>query len=87
MNHKHRKTLHQLFDHPINGNVNFKAIVHVLEELGAQIDHKSGNRIGVSLDGHTAAFSNQHHDLPRNEVMQMRHFLQTCEINPADYPV
>ena len=87
MNHKHRKTLHQLFDHPINGNVNFKAIVHVLEELGAAVDHKTGNRIGVTLNGHSAAFSNQHHDLPRSEVMQMRHFLQACEISPEDYPV
>lgn len=86
MNHRHRKTLHALFAHPISSNIDFKEVTHVLEELGAEIDNKSGNRVGVKLNGHSVAFTHAHHSLPRDEVIQIRKFLETCGINPADYP-
>jgi hypothetical protein len=87
MNHRHRKTLHALFAHPISANIDFKEVVHVLEELGATIENKSGNRIGVSLNGHSAAFVHAHHSLPKDEVAQIRKFLTACGIDPAAYPV
>jgi hypothetical protein len=85
MNHRHRKTLQALFAHPISSNINFKELVHVLEELGAEIENKAGNRIGVSLNGLSAAFVHAHHDLPKEEVMQVRKFLTQCGIDPAKY--
>lgn len=87
MNHRHRKILNALFAHPIANNVDFNDVVHVLEELGAEIDNKSGHRIGVTLNGHTVAFTHVHHDLPKEEVIQIRKFLTTCGIDPATYPV
>ena len=86
MNHKHRKTLHALFAHPISANINFKDVVHVFEGLGAEVENKSGNRIGVSLNGHSVAFSHAHHSLPKEEVVQNRKFLETCGVDPAAYP-
>ena len=32
MNHHHRKTLHALFAHPLSANVDFKKVIHLLEE-------------------------------------------------------
>ena len=87
MNHRHRKTLHALFAHPISANIDFKEVTHLLEELGAEIDNKSGNRVGVKLGGHSVAFTNAHHSLPREEVIQIRKFLETCGVDPAKYPV
>lgn len=87
MNHRHRKTLHSIFAHPIPNNLDYKAVVHVLEQLGAEIENKSGNRIGVSLNGHSAAFTHVTHDLPKEEVVQIRKFLETCGIDPAGYPL
>lgn len=87
MNHRHRKTLHALFAHPISANIDFKEVTHVLEELGAEIDNKSGSRIGVTLNGHTAAFHHANHSLTKDEVVQIRKFLETCGINVADFPV
>ena len=87
MNHKHRKVLHALFSHPVSANINFREVVHVLEDLGAEIEHKSGNRIGVKLAGHSAAFVHSHHDLSKDEVANVRHFLSSCGIDPATYPV
>jgi hypothetical protein len=87
MDHRHRKVLHALFAHPVSGNINFKAVVSVFEELGAEVDNKSGNRIGVTLNGHSAAFRHAHHDLPIEEVMQVKKFLATCGVDPEQYPV
>jgi hypothetical protein len=87
MNHRHRKVLHALFAHPVSHNIAYKDVVSVLEELGAEIDNKSGNRIGVKLNGHNAAFNHAQHDLPAEEVMQVKKFLTTCGVDPAAYPV
>lgn len=86
MNHKHRKVLHALFAHPVSGNINFREVVHVLEDLGAEIEHKAGNRIGVTLAGHTVAFVHSHHDLSKDEVANVRRFLVSCGVDPASYP-
>ncbi|MEZ5774309.1 MAG: type II toxin-antitoxin system HicA family toxin [Hyphomicrobiaceae bacterium] len=87
MNHRHRKTLHALWAHPISANIDFKEVESVLKELGAEIENKHGNRIGVSLNGHNAAFSHAHHSLPKDEVAQIRKFLEQAGVKPEDYPV
>lgn len=86
MNHKHRKTLHALFAHPVSANINFRDVVHLLEDLGATVDNKSGNRVGVKLSGHTAAFVHSHHDMAKDEVAHLRKFLATCGVDPVQYP-
>ena len=86
MNHHHRKTLQAIFAHPISNNLDFKEVLHALEGLGAEVENKSGNRIGVRLNGHSAAFTHVHHDLPKEEVVQIKKFLVTCGIDPAQYP-
>lgn len=86
MNHKHRKVLAQLFAHPISANIDFKEVEHVLKELGAEIENKHGNRIGVTLKGHTAAFTHVNHSLPKDEVVQIRKFLEGVGVTPEQYP-
>jgi hypothetical protein len=73
MNHHHRKTLHALFAHPLSANVDFKKVVHLLEDLGAEVDNKPGNRVGVMLNGRSAAFTLAHRDLPKEEVVRVWH--------------
>lgn len=87
MNHRHRKVLHALFSHPISSNISLKDVEAVLVELGAEIDNKHGARIGVSLGGHSAAFHTTPHSLPKDDVVQIRHFLEKCGVDPAQYPV
>lgn len=87
MNHRHRKVLHAIFAHPVSANLDFKEVMHVFEELGAEVDNKSGNRVGVKLNGHAVAFSHAHHSLPKEEVAQVRKFLEACGVDPAQFPV
>ena len=86
MNHKHRKILHAIFAHPVSNNIAFKDVVSVFEELGAEVDNKTGNRIGVKLNGHSVAFSHAAHSLPKEEVIEVKKFLTTCGIDPEAYP-
>ncbi len=87
MNHRHRKVLQALFAHPVSSNIDFREVMHVLEELGAEVDNKSGNRVGVKLDGHSVAFTAAHHTLPKEEVAQIKKFLETCGVDPVKYPI
>ena len=87
MNHRHRKVLQAIFAHPVSNNLAFKDVVSVFEELGGEVENKTGNRIGVKLNGHSAAFSHAQHDLPMEEVLQVKKFLTTCGIDPGQYPV
>ncbi|MCR9218822.1 MAG: hypothetical protein NXI21_01210 [Alphaproteobacteria bacterium] len=88
MNHKHRKVLHALFAHPFNDNIDFGQVQNVLRELGAEIEERHGSKIAVTLNGKTAAFKHARHGVPREEVMQLRHFLTDCGVDPTrDYPL
>ncbi len=87
MNHRHRKILHAIFAHPFNANLSFRDIEHVLVELGAEVENKSGNRVNVTLNGRTAVLRHAGHSLGRDDVAQIRKFLESCGISPAGFPV
>lgn len=88
MNHSHRKVLHQLFEHPINANIHFNDVETVLGELGAELENRAGDSLGVALNGQKAVFHRAHHAVPKDEVMKLRHFLRNCDVNPErDYPL
>ena len=88
MNHRHRKVLHQLFAHPINANLAMRDVDSVLRELGAEINPARSGKTHVVLNGHSANFSHSGHSLPKEEVVQIRKFIETCGIDPErDYPL
>jgi hypothetical protein len=87
MNHHHRKVLQALYEHPVSSNIDFKQTESVLRELGAEIDNRSGARIGVTLNGHTAVFHHADHSLAKDEVARVRGFLETCGVKLEDYPL
>jgi len=87
MNHRHRKVLNAIFAHPVSGNINFRDVEQVLSELGADVVNKSGARVGVTLNGHTAAFHHSTHNMPTEEVAQIRKFLEEAGVSAEDYPV
>jgi hypothetical protein len=87
MNHHHRKVLHAIFAHPINANIDMKELEHALEALGAEIETKSGSRIGISLGGHKVAIQHVNHSVPKDEVVLIRKFLETCGVAATDYPI
>lgn len=88
MNHHHRKILHTLFAHPINANIAMKDVESVLGELGAEVSTAHSGKIHVTLNGHSVNFSHPKHSLPKEEVIQVRKFIEACGVDPnRDYPV
>ena len=86
MNHRHRKVLNAIFEHPIPSNLDFKEVCSVLEELGAELDDRSGARVAVTLKDHTIVIHHAHHSVPKEEVVQIRRFLIDRGVAPEQYP-
>ena len=88
MNHKNCKILHLLFAHPISGNISLKQVESVFQELGAEIEERQHSKIAVKLNGHTVAFHHAKHNLPKQEVQQIKKCIADCGIDPTrDYPL
>ena len=87
MNHHQRKILHAIFAHPVNANLEMKDIETVLNGLGAEIDAKTKNRIGVKLNGMETVLHLANHTLLKAEVMQVRKFLEACGVSADTFPV
>lgn len=88
MNHRHRKGLHQIFAHPINPNLHFHDIETIFTELGAELGHSGSGKLQIKLNGHVANFHVASHALPKQEVIQVRKFIEACGLDPErDYPL
>jgi hypothetical protein len=88
MNHRHRKVLHSLFSHPLPSNVHLHDVEGVLRDLGADLTHSGHGRLNVSYKGHNASFHGSDHGLSKDEVSNMRKFIEICGVDPArDYPL
>ena len=88
MNHHHRKVLHALFAHPVSGNIAMKDVESVLSEMGAEINTAHSGKIHVTLKGHSANFPHAGHSLPKQEVQQLKKFIEAAGIDPEkDYPL
>jgi hypothetical protein len=88
MNHQHRKVLHALFAHPVSANLDPKHVAAVFGELGATVEHGGHGHLKVTLNGHTHGFHDTRHSLSKEEVVQMRKFLEGAGVDPArDFPL
>jgi len=88
MNHSHRKVLHSLFSHPLPSNIHLHDVESVFRELGADLGHTGHGRLSISLNGKSASFHGSNHGLSKDEVVNIRKFIESCGIDPAkDYPI
>ncbi|MBV1800255.1 hypothetical protein [Siccirubricoccus sp. G192] len=88
MNHRHRKTLHALFAHPVSSNIDPKLVHAALADLGAEVVHGGHGQVVVKLKGHTQGFHDTRHSLSKEEVGGLRKFLEAVGVDPArDYPL
>lgn len=87
MNHHQRKVLHAIFAHPVNANLEMKDIEAVLHGLGAEIEMRTKNRVGVKLQGKETTLHLANHTLTRGEVIEVRKFLEACGVAVGAFPV
>ena len=86
MSHSPDRTLHEIFAHPINMNIHWKDVVRLFESLGGEVEVVHGGREKVSLNGCEFTFHIPHGKTinTRDEVMQIRHFLEQAGAGPTD---
>lgn len=88
MNHKHRNTLHALFAHPVSSNIEPRLVHAMIEEIGGEVTQAGHGHIKVKLNGHTHGFHEARHSLTKEEVVELRKFLELAGIDAArDYPL
>lgn len=88
MNHRHRKVLHQIFAHPLNRNLDPKAIENVLGELGAELRQTGHGALAVKLGEAQHSFHFHDHSVSGDEVMKLRKMLVDAGVEPKrDYPL
>ncbi len=88
MNHKHRNVLHALFAHPVSSNIEPRLVFALIEELGGEVTHGGHGQVKIKLNGHTHGFHDAQHAFAKEEVIDLRKFLELAGIDPArDYPL
>jgi len=82
MNSKHRKTLSEIFSNPVQSNIPWLDIEHLLISLGAYISEGSGSRVRIKLNNERAVFHRPHprKETDRGAIISMRRFLENAGV-------
>ena len=86
LNKKHKTTLFDIFQEPIQADVNWNNIESLFLALGGEISEGSGSRVRVFLNGIRAVF---HRPLPqrvtdKGALKSVRRFLMEAGINHVE---
>lgn len=81
---KHRRTLQELFAHPISMNIDFWKVENLFDDLGAEIDETGKGNLKVKLNGQEMSFPIPHKKNIDNkhEVVAIRDFLKSAGVTP-----
>ncbi|WP_281951462.1 hypothetical protein [Nitrosophilus kaiyonis] len=76
--HKIKKTLKQIFSHPIPTNIEWKNIENLLEHKGFKIENTKKNHMKIkSNSGQELVLIVHGHEInSKDEIVKLKHFLQ-----------
>lgn len=60
MKRKHKRTLELIFARPVSGNVQWRDVEALFEELGAEVTEREGSRVAVFLFDEVRVFHRPH---------------------------
>jgi hypothetical protein len=87
LNNHHRNTLRQIFQHPVSHNIEWHAVVSLLEAIGSVVEHRDG-MVAV-----TVGFATEFFDVPARKdidaqtVVDLRRMLSTAGYGSDDEEV
>jgi hypothetical protein len=81
---RHQDTLRHVLAHPLSHNVEWRALLALLREVGSVEEHGDGN-IAVEAGGQRLVFT-QHHekDVDADDLVEVRRFLEALGYRPAE---
>lgn len=71
----HQDTYDLIFRHPLTGNLEWKSLIPMFEELGDLVQESNGKH-KFALNGHSLTFEVHGKDVEADEIMRIRHFLE-----------
>jgi hypothetical protein len=80
----HRTTLREIFEHPTSHNVEWRAVLSLLESIGTVDEHR-GAKLAVTIGGQTEHFEPAgKKDVDEDTVVKLRHMLSVAGYGPDD---
>jgi hypothetical protein len=78
LSNHHRNTLRQIFQHPVSHNIEWHAVVSLLEAIGSVEDHHDGS-VAVTLGSATEYFDRPaDKDIDAQTVVDLRRMLASA---------
>jgi hypothetical protein len=87
MNSKQRKTLNDVFLHPVHSGIRWSDIESLFIALGATVREAEGCRITVTLNNVYAVFHRPHPrpTADKGSVRSVKRFLSSAGVNPDEH--
>ena len=80
--------LDQTFVHPVNPDLHFRDIETIFTELRGDLSHCGSGNLQAKLNGRMANFYKPSHAAAKQQVIQLREFIESCGLDPErDYPL
>jgi hypothetical protein len=87
LSNHHRNTLRQIFEHPVSHNVEWRAVVSLLEAVGSVVDRHDG-KVAVTVGSQAAFFDPPaDKDIDTQAVVDLRRMLSAAGYSPASKDV
>ena len=84
LNSHHRDTLGEIFQHPVSHNIQWPAVLSLLEAVASIEEHHDG-RYQVTLGAETETFERpRDKDIDVQQVVDLRRMLRNAGYGPAD---
>jgi hypothetical protein len=84
LDNHHRNTLRQLFRHPVSHNIEWHAVVSLLEAVGSVAERHDG-KVAVTVGSETEFFDLPvHKDVDTQMVVDLRRILSRAGYGPGD---
>jgi hypothetical protein len=82
LNDHHRNTLMQLFRHPLSHNIEWRAVLSLLEVVGA-VEERHDGKLVVTLGSEVETLERpQHKDIDAQKVVDLRRMLSNAGYRP-----
>jgi hypothetical protein len=78
LSNRHRNTLRQLFQHPVSHNIEWRAVVSLLQAVGSVVEHHDGT-VAVTVGSKTEFFDPPaQKDIDTQAVVDLRRMLSAA---------
>jgi hypothetical protein len=80
LSNHHRKTVRELFEHPVSHNIEWRAVLSLLEAVGS-VANSRGGKVAVTVGSRTEDFKTAgRKDLDVDEVVKLREMLASAGV-------